>query len=58
MKKFDKYAIVYVELEEGNEPYEVFVGGDVETYFAHGKLNAFVRRGNIKKLVDKPVTSE
>lgn len=44
MQKFDSHAIVSVQLEDGDEVYEVYIGGACETYFAHGKLKAFVRR--------------
>ena len=38
------YALIHVQLETGDEPYVVYVGGDVEAYFAKGRLNAFVKK--------------
>lgn len=43
LKKFDDYGIVTVQLDDGSEA-EVFIGGQCEVYFHHGKIKAFVRR--------------
>jgi hypothetical protein len=49
MKKFDSHAIVSVQLEDGDEVYEIWIGGDVMTYFSHGKLKAFVMKNPVDK---------
>jgi hypothetical protein len=39
-----EYAIVYVQLEHGDEEYRVYVGGDVEAYHDKGVNKAFVKK--------------
>ena len=40
----DSYAIVHVLMEDGTEA-QVYVGGDCQIYYHHGKIKAFVTRG-------------
>lgn len=38
------YALVYVQMEDGDETYKIYIGGSCEIWFAHGTLNAFVKK--------------
>lgn len=44
------YLIVWVELDEGDEPYKIYVGGAVEAYHHKGVNKAYVKRN--KSLTD------
>lgn len=45
MENRGEYAIVYVLMEHGDEEYKIYVGGDCETYFHKGTLNAYIKKG-------------
>jgi hypothetical protein len=40
----ETYAIIYVQLEDGDEEYRVYVGGSVEAYHDKGVNKAFVKK--------------
>ena len=45
MDNHGSYATVHAITDEGDEV-QIFVGGDdVEVFFAHEKINAFVKKG-------------
>lgn len=46
------YALVTVQLDDGTEAV-IYNGGQVEVYFAYGRISAFVR----KKPLDKTITA-
>ena len=48
-RKDEDKAVVYVQLEDGEE-YQVWVGGEVETFFHRGQLRAHVKKFNQRQL--------
>jgi hypothetical protein len=44
MVNYGKYAIVTVLMQDGDEEYQVFIGGQAETYHHKGVNKAFIRK--------------
>lgn len=51
------HAVAYVLLEHGDEEYQIFIGGDVETFHHKGANKAFVKRAQSRKnTIDKDLS--
>lgn len=49
LENHDTYGIVYVLMEDGDEEYRIFIGGDCEAYHHFGQNKAFIKKPPVDK---------